>query len=160
MNVEHGIHLAAEQAVARLLNHGLVLTTAESCTGGWVAKAITDIPGTSAVLDRGFVTYTNASKHELLDVPEEILETHGAVSEATVRALAEGALQHSQAQTSLAVSGIAGPTGGTPDKPVGTVWFAWAIKARPTVAEVQHFTGERHNVRAQAVIHALNGIRV
>ena len=138
--------------------HGLKLVTAESCTGGGVAQAVTDIAGSSAWFERGFVTYSNESKRELLGVSLDTLTRHGAVSEAVVREMATGALQHSHAQVALAVSGIAGPDGGMPDKPVGTVWFAWCIKGRTCVSRLHHLNGSRGEVRAQSVRIALQGI--
>ena len=137
---------------------GWMVATAESCTGGWVAKALTDVSGSSAYVDRVFVTYTNEAKQEMLGVAGETLATHGAVSEAVVREMAEGALRRSRAQAALAVSGIAGPTGGTPEKPVGTVWFAWALEGAETGAEVVRFDGDREAVRRRAAAHALNGL--
>jgi len=148
--------------LAKALGQGLhdkewMLATAESCTGGWVAKTLTDIVGSSAWFERGFVSYSNHSKHELLGVPEDIIAEHGAVSEATVRAMASGALQHSHAQLSLAITGIAGPSGGTPYKPVGTVWFAWASQQHPVLSETRIFGGDRDAIRRQAVATALQG---
>jgi nicotinamide-nucleotide amidase len=139
----------------RLTTAGLRLATAESCTGGWVAKAVTDIPGSSGWLDRGFVTYSNAAKQELLGVGAATLEAQGAVSEAAVREMARGALARSRAQVALAVSGVAGPDGGTPAKPVGTVWFAWALPGGELLTERLRFGGDREAVRRQAVSHAL-----
>lgn len=130
------------------------LTTAESCTGGLIAAACTDLAGSSDWFERGFVTYSNAAKTELLGVAPQLIEQHGAVSEAVVRAMAAGALAHSQAQVAVAVTGIAGPGGGSANKPVGTVWFGWATPACVT-SEVQHFGGDRAAVRAAAVRHAL-----
>ena len=118
--------LLAERTAQRLLNQRLTLATAESCTGGLLAATLTEIPGSSAVLNRGFVTYSNASKTDLLGVSPELIATHGAVSEEVVRAMAEGALRKSGATFALATTGIAGPDGGTPEKPVGTVWLALA----------------------------------
>ena len=118
--------LLAQQVGAALKEHGMTLVTAESCTGGGVAQAITMISGSSDWFDRGFVTYSNTSKEEMLGVSPDTLEQHGAVSEQTVREMVDGALQYSRAQVALSVSGVAGPTGGTPEKPVGMVWFAWA----------------------------------
>lgn len=138
--------------------HGLKLVTAESCTGGGVAQAVTEIAGSSAWFERGFVTYSNESKQELLGVSPDTLMRHGAVSEAVVREMASGALRHSRAQVSLAVSGIAGPDGGTPEKPVGTVWFAWCVKDRTCVSRMHHFNGNRSEVRAQASRVALQGV--
>lgn len=135
-----------------------MLATAESCTGGWVAKLITDIPGSSHWFERGFVTYTNESKQEMLGVAAETLASHGAVSEATVREMAQGALSHSRAQLSLAVSGIAGPGGGTPERPVGSVCFAWASQESGVHSEQRHFDGDRELIRRQAVATALQGV--
>lgn len=142
----------------RLADLGWMLATAESCTGGWVARTATDIPGSSAWFDRGFVTYTNAAKKELLGVPAELIAAHGAVSEATVRAMAAGALARSSANLTLAISGIAGPGGSTPDKPVGTVWFAWANRDGAVVSHHSLFHGDREAIRRKAVSHALEGV--
>jgi nicotinamide-nucleotide amidase len=141
-----------------LLSHGLVLSTAESCTGGWVGAAITDIPGSSEWFDCGFVTYSNQSKQRLLGVSEQTLATCGAVSEATVREMAAGALARSGADMALAVSGIAGPGGGSPHKPVGHVWIAWARRDGVTMARAFHFDGGRTTVRRRAVEAALSGV--
>lgn len=149
--------LAAEIGAA-LAGAGLVLATAESCTGGWAAQACTAIAGSSEWFDRGFVTYSNRAKTEMLGVPAQTLTAYGAVSEPTVRAMAEGALRHSGAQVALAITGIAGPSGGTAEKPVGTVWFAWAGKDRATRSERCRFDGDREAVRRQAVAHALEGL--
>jgi len=130
------------------------LVTAESCTGGWIAKCITDIAGSSAWLERGFVTYSNDAKREMLGVGADTLTCHGAVSEPVVREMAAGALAHSRATIALAVSGIAGPDGGTPAKPVGTVCFGWARSDR-VKAETRCFQGDRDQVRMQSVAHAL-----
>lgn len=137
----------------------LSLVTAESCTGGWIGKALTDIAGSSSWVDCGFITYTNSAKQRLLGVPVSLLQSHGAVSEPVVRAMAEGALGQSEADLSVAVSGIAGPGGGTADKPVGLVWFAWTRRGRETRSESVFFPGDRDAVRRAAVVHALEGIR-
>lgn len=131
-----------------------MLATAESCTGGLIAAACTDLAGSSLWFERGFVSYSNAAKTELLGVPTELIEQHGAVSEPVARAMASGALAHSHAQVAIAVTGVAGPGGGSADKPVGTVWFGWAT---PTglFSECQHFAGDRAAVRAATVHHAL-----
>ena len=134
-----------------------MLACAESCTGGWVAKVCTDRAGSSHWFDRGFVTYTNESKQELLGVEVKTLEQNGAVSEQTVAEMAQGALARSNAQVSLSISGIAGPGGGTLEKPVGTVYFGWAVAGK-TVTERVHFEGDREAVRSQAVSHALKGV--
>lgn len=142
----------------RLQAAGWMLATAESCTGGWVAKVVTDIAGSSAWFDRGFVTYTNAAKRELLGVDSEVIRVHGAVSEATVREMAAAALARSAARISLAISGIAGPGGSTPDKPVGMVWFAWATGPGEVQSVHRLFHGDRETVRRQAVAFALEGV--
>jgi nicotinamide-nucleotide amidase len=136
---------------------GLMMATAESCTGGLIAGACTDVSGSSDWFERGFVTYSNAAKTELLGVPAELIALHGAVSEPVARAMAAGALAHSPAQLAVAVTGVAGPTGGSADKPVGTVWFGWATPAG-TFTEHQHFDGDRAAVRAATVRHALAGL--
>jgi nicotinamide-nucleotide amidase len=140
-----------------LLKKGFKLATSESCTGGLVAAACTDLAGSSDWFERGFVTYSNAAKTELLGVDAALIETHGAVSEAVVRAMAQGALAHSAAQVSLAVTGVAGPGGGSVDKPVGTVWFAWCVPGQVHTQKMQ-LTGDRAAVRRAAVHHALQGL--
>jgi nicotinamide-nucleotide amidase len=130
------------------------VATAESCTGGWIAKALTDIPGSSQWLEGAVVAYSNAAKLSLLGVPSELLAAHGAVSEPVVRAMAEGARARLGVELAVAVSGIAGPDGGTPDKPVGTVWFAWASGRRTTAAR-ELFGGDREAVRRLSVAFAL-----
>ena len=132
-----------------------MLATAESCTGGWVAQALTAVAGSSAWFERGFVTYSNAAKEELLGVRAETLARHGAVSEETAREMALGALQRSHASVALAITGVAGPSGGTPDKPVGTVCFAWSGAGLAARAETRHFAGDREAVRRQSVEHSL-----
>jgi len=141
-----------------LLSRGEWLTAAESCTGGWLAQSVTAIAGSSGWFERGFVTYSNAAKVDMLGVPETTLERHGAVSEATARAMAQGALAHSRADWAVAITGIAGPAGGSPEKPVGTVCFAWAGKEAGCEAQTCQFAGERAAVRQQAVRHALRGL--
>lgn len=148
----------AREAGIFLKSRGLLLTTAESCTGGWVAQAITAVGGSSTWFERGFVTYSNPSKREMLGVDEATLATHGAVSELVVEEMALGALAHSRAQLALAVSGVAGPEGGSAAKPVGTVCFAWAEKDKGVVTETRRFDGDREAVRRQATAHALAGI--
>lgn len=135
----------------------LLITTAESCTGGWVSEAITSVPGSSGWFDRGFVTYSNAAKQEMLGVRSTTLEQFGAVSEETACEMAAGALKKSQAQISVAITGIAGPDGGTDDKPVGTVWFAWADKD-DVQTKRSCFQGDRQSIREQAVAVALDGL--
>ena len=138
-----------------LLKRRLVLACAESCTGGWVAKTVTDIPGSSAWFDRGFVTYTNEAKRQMLGVRAETLERQGAVSEETVRQMAEGALMHSSADLALAISGVAGPGGGSEEKPVGTVCFAWSARDGRTWVRCKRFNGNREAVRRKSVAYAL-----
>jgi len=133
------------------------LVTAESCTGGWAAQAVTSIAGSSEWFERGFVTYSNAAKRELLGVRNDTLKKHGAVSEETAREMALGALRHSRASVSLAVTGIAGPGGGSAAKPVGTVCFAWAYGGDVT-SETRRFPGGRESVRRRSVVHALEGL--
>jgi nicotinamide-nucleotide amidase len=142
----------------RLKREQLMLATAESCTGGWAAQAVTAISGSSEWFERGFVTYSNEAKKELLDVKESTLKTHGAVSEETAREMALGALASSKAHVSLAVTGIAGPTGGSDAKPVGMVCFAWARKGGAVRSETRHFPGDREAVRRLSVMHALEGV--
>ena len=145
-------------ALAReLKRRGLMMATAESCTGGLIAGACTDVSGSSDWFERGFVTYSNAAKTELLGVPAELIEAHGAVSEPVARAMAAGALFHAPVQLTVAVTGVAGPTGGSADKPVGTVWFGWATPAG-SFTEHQRFDGDRAAVRAATVRHALAGL--
>lgn len=143
---------------AALQARGWLLAVAESCTGGWAAQAITAIPGSSTWFDRGFVTYSNAAKQELLGVSAETLATHGAVSEPIVREMALGALARSHAQATFAISGIAGPAGGTPEKPVGTVCFAWALQGGAVETTTHRFIGDRRSIRAQSVAYALQGM--
>jgi nicotinamide-nucleotide amidase len=140
-----------------LKSRGLMMATAESCTGGLIAGACTDVSGSSDWFERGFVTYSNAAKTELLGVPAELIAQHGAVSEPVARAMAAGARAYSPAHVALAVTGVAGPTGGSADKPVGTVWFGWATPAG-TFTEHQCFDGDRAAVRAATVRHALAGL--
>ncbi|MDR2128632.1 MAG: CinA family protein [Burkholderiaceae bacterium] len=135
-----------------------LLTTAESCTGGLIAAACTDADGASGWFERGFVTYSNAAKRELLGVSAALIETHGAVSEPVARAMAEGALEHARAHVSLAVTGIAGPGGGSAAKPVGTVWFAWCVTGH-THSQMRCFAGDRAAVRAATVRHALGHLQ-
>lgn len=145
----------ARQLGDRLFALGYSMATAESCTGGWVAKILTDIPGSSAWFDRGFVTYTNESKQEMLGVRYETLENHGAVSEETVCEMVHGALENSRATMALAISGIAGPGGAVAQKPVGTVCFAWGHRDGNLWSCRERFEGDRDDVRRQAVALAL-----
>jgi nicotinamide-nucleotide amidase len=148
----------AQRIAERLLARGALLATAESCTGGWAAQALTALAGSSNWFERGFVTYSNAAKEEMLGVRPETLARHGAVSEETAREMAFGALGHSRAVVALAITGIAGPSGGTRDKPVGMVCFAWALKGSPPRSETRHFAGDREAVRRQSVERALAGV--
>ena len=149
-----GIEELVRQLAARLTEKGWMLATAESCTGGMIAAACTDLAGSSQWFERGFVTYSNEAKTEMLGVPAELIAKHGAVSEEVVRAMAEGAIRNSRAQVSIAVTGIAGPGGGSVEKPAGTVWFSWSLNA-----EVQSHAllleGGRAQVRRSSVRHAL-----
>ena len=142
------------QISLQLIQQGHMLATAESCTGGMIAAACTDLPGASTWFERGFVTYSNAAKADMLGVPAALIEQEGAVSEAVARSMADGALRHSQAQVSLAVTGVAGPLGGSDAKPVGTVWFAWCVNGE-THSEMQHFAGDRATIRAATVRYTL-----
>ena len=146
-----------EQLAALLLARGWMLATAESCTGGMIAAACTDLAGSSAWFDRGLVTYSYPSKTELLDVPPQLLAQHGAVSEPVARAMVLGAVRHSQARVAVAVTGIAGPAGATPDKPVGTVWFAYAVDGAVGTERVR-FDGDRAAERTATVRHAIEGL--
>ena len=149
--------LAAEVG-ALLLANGQKLATAESCTGGWVAQCLTAIVGSSDWFERGFVTYSNDAKQEMLGVARETLDRHGAVSVATAQAMAQGALQRSRADWSVAITGIAGPGGGSPDKPVGMVCFGWAGPDGFITTEACNLAGSRAEVRAQSVAYALRGV--
>lgn len=153
MNLIELEYLATELG-ARLQQQGWYLVTAESCTGGLLAEAVTAIAGSSVWFDRGFVTYSNAAKQEILDVHHETLTKYGAVSEQTALEMAKGAIAHSQAQVGVSITGIAGPSGASPNKPVGTVWIAYAFPNN-TYAQYNYFTGDRTTIRKQAVITAL-----
>jgi len=148
MNTE--LYNLSQQLGQALLQNNATVTTAESCTGGGVASAITDVAGSSQWFGRGFITYANQAKHDMLHVPETVLSKQGAVSEAVVRAMVQGAAQLAGADYAVAISGIAGPGGGTEDKPVGTVWFAW-LSPQGISSQVQILTGDRTAVREQAV---------
>ncbi len=141
-----------------LQQHGAVLALAESCTGGLVAASITEIAGSSAWFDRGFVTYSNAAKHDMLGIPIDTLEKYGAVSEQTAVAMAEGARQHSQANITGSITGIAGPSGGTTNKPVGTVCFAWTNQTGQTTSTTELFSGDRQSIRKQAAIKLMTSL--
>ena len=148
----------AEKVGAALKARRLMLATAESCTGGWIAETVTMVSGSSEWFERGYVTYTYISKREMLGVKEGTLAKHGAVAEEVVREMVEGALARSHAQVAVAVSGVAGPTGGTPEKPVGTVCFAWGMKGGASRTETKHLAGDREAVRRKSVEHALKGV--
>ena len=151
----------ATAVVTDLAESGKAVATAESCTGGWIAKSITDIPGSSAVFGYGVVSYSNGAKESILGVRNATLEEHGAVSERVVHEMVDGVLHLSGADIAVAVSGIAGPDGGTDDKPIGTVWFAWAVRdgARALIdTSCEHFSGDRELVRELTVAHALQGV--
>jgi nicotinamide-nucleotide amidase len=143
-----------DRLAALLRDRGWMLATAESCTGGMIAAACTDVAGSSEWFERGFVTYSNEAKTELLGVDAALIAAHGAVSEVVARAMAFGAVRHSLARASVAVTGIAGPGGGSPDKPVGTVWFGFMVDGRLS-SEMRRFDGDRAVVRRQTVDHAL-----
>ena len=157
MPTDSVVHQLAVRAGNKLREMRLMLTTAESCTGGMVAAAITDISGSSGWFERGFVTYSNHAKTEMIGVPAELIDKHGAVSEPVARAMAEGALRNSRAQVSLAITGVAGPGGGTETKPVGMVSFAWSNRLHTSV-ETLVFKGDREQIRVQAATHALRGL--
>ena len=146
------------QVGAALKQAGLILATAESCTGGWVAQVVTHTAGCSEWFDRGFITYSNNAKRVQLGVGARTLVRYGAVSPETAVEMAAGALEKSKAMISLAITGVAGPGGGSPDKPVGTVCFAWSVKNQAAQTEQLVFAGDRESVRRQAVIHALQGL--
>ena len=152
------IYQLAERAGEVLTRAGFVLTAAESCTGGWLAKMVTDVPGSSHWFDRGFVSYSNQSKIDMLGVSLGTLESSGAVSFEVVSEMARGALANSGADISVAISGVAGPDGGTKETPLGTVCFAWAIKDGEIRTEREQFFGNRSEIRQQAVVHGLSMI--
>lgn len=160
------VEIASDEQLCQLAMHvgeelrasDLRLVTAESCTGGWIAKVVTDIPGSSDWFDRGLVAYSNVAKMDLLDVRETTLAEWGAVSAETVAEMVAGALQRSGAGVAVAVSGIAGPTGGSSDKPVGTVYLAWMLEGGLLHTECRHFAGDRDAVRRQTVVAVLEGI--
>lgn len=152
-------HFPLAVALGKALQaRGLRVATAESCTGGLAAGAITDVPGSSGWFERGFVTYTNEAKIELLGVAVGTIEAHGAVSESTAREMAEGAISHSHADMAVAITGVAGPDGGTAAKPVGMVCFAWARRGGRVEAATRHFAGDRDAVRQASVDAALRGL--
>ena len=156
------INELATRLVGELNRKGKAVATAESCTGGWIAKALTDVPGSSGCFGYGIVSYSNGAKESMLGVKSRTLAEHGAVSEPVVRDMAQGTLRLSGADIAVAVSGIAGPDGGSDDKPVGTVWFAWSIRGLggvTTDTDLRRFEGNRDSIRMQTVIHGLYGIR-
>jgi len=158
MSYDNELEILAAHLGQALLQRGWSLVTAESCTGGWIAQAITAIPGSSQWFDRGFVTYSNQAKIELLGVDPAVLHEHGAVSIQTVAAMTQGALVASDAEIAVAVSGIAGPTGATPDKPVGRVYVAWQKRQETALTAQYDFAGDRRAVRRAAVQAALAGL--
>jgi nicotinamide-nucleotide amidase len=145
----------AKQMLKRALETRTTIATAESCTGGLIAAALTEIPGGSSMFERGFATYSNEAKTEMLGVAQHLIEDYGAVSEQVAMAMAEGALAHSKATIAVSTTGVAGPDGGTPKKPVGMVCFAIATRTQPCRAETMHFRGDRAQVRLASVEHAL-----
>jgi nicotinamide-nucleotide amidase len=151
------VEALAQKVGERLKAARAKLVTAESCTGGWAAQVVTSVAGSSAWFERGFVTYSNEAKREVLGVEQSTLRAHGAVSEETAREMAQGALSRGKGTVALAVTGVAGPGGGTPDKPVGMVCFAWA-SLRSVSSETRQFTGDRESVRRQSVVRALEGV--
>jgi len=162
MPEDSAIHELATALVGELNRGKMAVATAESCTGGWIAKALTDVPGSSGCFGYGIVSYSNGAKESMLGVETLTLAEHGAVSEAVVREMAEGALRLSGADVAVAVSGVAGPDGGSEDKPVGTVWFAWSMRGDGDImtdTDLQRFEGDRESIRMQTVIHGLEGVR-
>lgn len=156
--MDNQIFTLAERTGRLLARHKILLVTAESCTGGWIAEAVTAVAGSSAWFERGFVSYSNQAKQDMLGVPANTLKQHGAVSEEVVLEMARGAIQYSKGHISIAVSGVAGPDGGTAEKPVGTVWIGWGQKLGHAEAECFLFRGDRQAIREQTVIRALQGL--
>ena len=159
MNINNQISLLdlASRIGDSFLSRSQFLTTAESCTGGWVSMLITSVAGSSQWFDRGFVTYSNEAKQEMLAVNSQVIEIHGAVSEETARHMVLGAVEHSHAQAGLSVTGIAGPGGGSDEKPVGTVCFGWLVDGQ-CETETCHFSGDREDIRRQSAEHVLTGL--
>lgn len=158
---EHNVLYELSQQVGKALSQqGILLVTAESCTGGWLGQVITSVPGSSAWYDRGFITYSNLSKQETLGVQSSTLERFGAVSSQTAQEMVSGALNRSHAHIGVSITGIAGPGGGTIEKPIGMVCFAWAIKDGLLQKEIKNFSGDRDLIRFKAVETALNGLLV
>ena len=156
--MENEINVTAKNLGIRFKADGLTIATAESCTGGGIAQAMTEIPGSSAWFDRGFVTYSNQSKIQMLDVNQETIETYGAVSRETAAEMVTGALNHSPADCAVAVTGIAGPEGGTEEKPVGIVFLAWKFRDKDCILRKKIFSGSRHFIRLQVVHYAMLGL--
>ncbi len=156
---ESELEAQAAELGAALLRQGWLLASAESCTGGWLAQTVTSVAGSSAWFDRGFVTYSHAAKLDMLGVRSVTLMTFGAVSEETAREMAQGALAHSAAQVAIAITGIAGPSGGSAEKPVGMVCFAWAASGLPCASATQYFLGDRRQIRAASVDFALRQLQ-
>jgi nicotinamide-nucleotide amidase len=156
---EDDLETLVRQLGELLLAREARLATAESCTGGWIAKCLTDVPGSSGWFEYGFVTYGNNAKQTMLAVDPDLIERHGAVSKEVAEAMATAARAVSGADMAVAVTGIAGPEGGTDDKPVGTVWLAWLGPGRRAATRMMRFDGDRNDIRRQTVIAALNGIR-
>ncbi|MCD6706792.1 MAG: CinA family protein [Thiobacillus sp.] len=152
------LHQLAAELGDKLIARGWMLATAESCTGGWAGQLLTSLPGSSQWYERGFITYANAAKIEMLGVPPEVIDEHGAVSEETASAMAAGALAHSHAQATLAISGIAGPGGGTPQKPVGLVCYGWALEDGAVMSSTCRLDGDREEIRSRAVAAAIRGL--
>lgn len=155
---EQGLAVLARDAGQRLRMRGLRLVTAESCTGGWIAKVVTDVPGSSRWFEHGLVTYSNAAKTRLLGVAPALIAEHGAVSDAVARAMAQGAVAGAPETVAVSVTGVAGPDGGTPEKPVGLVWLAWADDHGRIASYCGCFDGDREAVRRQSVVAALQGL--
>ncbi|GFO71169.1 nicotinamide-nucleotide amidase [Bathymodiolus japonicus methanotrophic gill symbiont] len=155
MNTNLHLSLAAEKLGEYLILNHAKIATAESCTGGWLAQCITEIPGSSAWFDRGFITYSNAAKVDMLTIQSELIETFGAVSAEVARQMTQGALQNSLADYAIAITGVAGPTGGSIEKPVGTVYIAWQKRAQPAQLTLENYSGDRQEIRRQAVYTAL-----
>jgi nicotinamide-nucleotide amidase len=156
--LDQQLHDLAADAGRALKARGWMLATAESCTGGWIGQCVTMVPGSSEWFDRGFITYTNAAKAEMLGVRKETLQAHGAVSEQTVREMAHGALERSRSDVAVAVSGVAGPGGGSAEKPVGTVCIGWAVRDATSCVTTLWLEGDRDAVRRQSVVAALEGV--
>lgn len=156
--MEEALNQLAVRLNQSLVDKELVMASAESCTGGWIAKAMTDVPGSGGCFDRAFVTYSNEAKQEMLGVDSATLDSHGAVSESVVREMVQGALNRSHATLAVAVSGIAGPDGGSEDKPVGMVWFAWGRRDGDVTVRCEIFSGDRREVRYRSTVVALQGL--